>query len=179
MFPPGLSKYHLCAGKKGFDLICMCFSPVSKSADRLRPPHRRLPRRMPESALRCLRTLLAAGGAPTYPQARPVQPIALHETAREPVNCSRYQGCVNFPMHNPRQGYRDNRIGCPMHSTFDAGFPKRVSWLKKLARRCWKHPGPWRHLPEQVMQWYCTTRRPASGRRRVFLVLGVTRGGET
>ena len=79
MFPPGLSKYHLYAGKKGFDLICMCFSPVSKSADRLRPPHRRLPRRMPESALRCLRTLLAAGGAPAYPQARPVQPIALHE----------------------------------------------------------------------------------------------------
>ena len=34
-----------------------------------------------------------------------------------------------------------------------------------------QHPGPWRHLMKQVMRCDCTTRRPASDRRRVFLVL--------
>ncbi len=31
-----------------------------------------------------------------------------------------------------------------------------------------KHPGPWRHLMDQVMRSNCTTRRPAPDRRRVF-----------
>ena len=41
---------------------------------------------------------------------------------------------------------------------------------RKLARRCCKHPGPWRHLLEQVMRIDCTTRRPALDRRRVFFI---------
>ena len=40
-----------------------------------------------------------------------------------------------------------------------------------MARRCSKHPGPWRHLFEQVMRIDCTTRRPAPDRRRVFFIL--------
>ena len=45
-----------------------------------------------------------------------------------------------------------------------------VSLQAELGPAMRKHPGPWRHLNEQVMRWYCTTRRPASDRRRVFLV---------
>ena len=33
-----------------------------------------------------------------------------------------------------------------------------------------EHPGPWRHLQEQVMRIDSTTRGPASDRRRVILV---------
>ena len=40
----------------------------------------------------------------------------------------------------------------------------------KLARRCWKHPGPRRHLMGQVMRSNCTTRRPAPDRRRVSFI---------
>ena len=53
--------------------------------------------------------------------------------------------------------------------------PPRPVWYdpaKKLARRCSKHPGPWRHLRAQVMRMDCTTRRPAPDRRRVILVSG-------
>ena len=44
---------------------------------------------------------------------------------------------------------------------FDAGPQIAVSWERKLARRCSKHPGPWRHLREQVMRvalYYSQTR---------------------
>ena len=51
----------------------------------------------------------------------------------------------------------------------------KIVGRKKLARQCWKHPGPWRHLQEQVMRMDCTTRRPASDRRRVFLISAGTR----
>ena len=47
----------------------------------------------------------------------------------------------------------------------------------KLARRCSKHPGPWRHLMGQVMRIDCTTRRPAPDRRRVFPISGNVKGG--
>ena len=51
-------------------------------------------------------------------------------------------------------------------------LPRRSRYhgSRKLARRCCKHPGPWRHLNGQVMRIDCTTRRPAPDRRRVFLV---------
>ena len=46
----------------------------------------------------------------------------------------------------------------------------KMECRRKLVRRCWKHPGPWRHLREQVMRDNCTTRRPAPDRRRVFFI---------
>ena len=53
----------------------------------------------------------------------------------------------------------------------------KMAGRKKLARRCDEHPGPWRHLTEQVMRIDCTTRRPALDRRRVFFISRDTRGG--
>ena len=53
----------------------------------------------------------------------------------------------------------------------------RYHGSRKLARRCCKHPGPWRHLLGQVMRDNCTTRRPAPDRRRVFLVFEDVEGG--
>ena len=50
------------------------------------------------------------------------------------------------------------------------GTPAMVPLHSEVGPAMRQHPGPWRHLQEQVLRVYCTNRKPVSDRRRVFLV---------
>ena len=139
----------------------------------MRPSHKDLPQPVD-------REPLTEASMPRRDWADWCHPLRLAAVTLGPCHMSLPVSCRNYCVTTEGNAYRDGAAWgrhCYDGAVTDSGEPDRTSHISKTVLSTMHVGGPWVPPVMAVARMDCTTRRPASDGRRVFLVSGNLKGG--